>query len=378
MRRKILFVINSLAGGGAERVFATLLRGSGDRLAAHDCAVVLLDREEEAYPLPDGLRVVRLDTGGGLRRGAAELARLVARERPDTALSFLTRANVATVWAMRRARRPAIISERVNTTAHLGGGRRGLASRALVRLAYPRAERVIAVSDGVADTLVDGYGVRRARVSVIANPVDIDRIEQLAAEPVVEPVAEPPYAVAMGRLAPNKNFRLAIRAFAASGRPGRLVLMGQGPEEGALREEAGRLGLGDRLVMPGFVANPYAVLARADLMLLPSNAEGFPNALVEGMAAGVPVVATDCRSGPAEVLAARVPAGGAAPVAGRGGLLVPVDDVEAMTTAIRRLDDPATRAALATEGRRRVRDFGVGEAVRRYWSVIDGVLDGRR
>jgi len=371
--RKVLFVINSLAGGGAERVFAAVLGGSKAQLATHDCVVVLLDRDEEAYQLPEGLRVIRLNARG-LGRSVAELVRIARRERPDVALSFLTRANIATVTAMRILGRPVVISERVNTTAHLGKGRNAWASKLLVRLCYPRARRIIAVSKGVADTLVDHFGVSRARVRVLANPVDIDRIEALAAQPTPR-LVEGPYAVAMGRLVPNKNFGLALAAFAMSGRPGHLVLMGQGPEEEALRAQAGSLGLGDRLIMLGFVENPYAVLARADLMLLPSNAEGFPNALVEGMAAGVPVIATDCPSGPAEVLSVPSRPEGSVPVVGRGGLLVPVNDVVAMASAIRQMEDPALRARCAAEGRQRVRDFGVVQAVRGYWSVLSEAMD---
>jgi N-acetylgalactosamine-N,N'-diacetylbacillosaminyl-diphospho-undecaprenol 4-alpha-N-acetylgalactosaminyltransferase len=377
MRSKILFVINSLAGGGAERVFSTILHGSAAYRRDHEVTAVLLDREAEAYTLPDWLPVHRLDCRGSLARSLAGLASVVRRERPDVALSFLTRANVATAAAMSAARRPFIVSERVNTTAHLGGGLRGLASKVPVRMAYPRASAVIAVSQGVADTLVADFAVGADRIAVIANPVDLDRIGEAArAEPEFSVTG--PYVAAMGRLAPNKNLALAIRAFAESGLDGRLVVMGQGPEEGALRRLGDELGLGDRLLLPGFVANPYAILSRARFFALPSNAEGFPNALVEAMACGVPVVATDCRSGPAEVLEVGPRASGTGPIEGAGGLLVPVDNAPVMAEAFRRMTDSGLVARLAAAGLRRVASFGVERAVSRYWSVIDDVLKARR
>lgn len=212
---------------------------------------------------------------------------------------------------------------------------------------------------------------------MIANPVDLDRIGEAARAGPEFPVTGP-YVAAMGRLAPNKNFVLAIRAFAESGLDGRLIVMGQGPEEGALRRLGDELGLGDRLLLPGFVANPYAILSRARFFALPSNAEGFPNALVEAMACGVPVVATDCRSGPAEVLDIGPRASGTGPIEGAGGLLVPVDDAPVMAEAFRRMTDSGLVARLAAAGLRRVASFGVERAVSRYWSVIDDVLKARR
>jgi N-acetylgalactosamine-N,N'-diacetylbacillosaminyl-diphospho-undecaprenol 4-alpha-N-acetylgalactosaminyltransferase len=370
MRRRIAFVINSLAGGGAERVFSSILSASfpanGD-----DLSVVLLDREEQAYELPRELRRFQLDCGHSLALSIGRLARLLRRERADLTVSFLTRANVAAAIAMILRRQPFIISERVDTSAHLATGRFAWASRLLVRLTYRRAMAVIAVSDGVADTLVRDFGVDRRRIAVVFNPVDGDLIALRAAE---EPAIEihPDDCIAMGRLVPNKNFALAVEAFARANVPGRLVLLGQGPLHAELRALGDSLGLGERLVMPGFVANPYAVMARARLFILSSNAEGFPNALVEAMAVGLPVVATDCRAGPSQILATalndRVMANG------QGGVLVRPNDVDAMASAIARMSDRSICGDFSKSGRRRAADFGLHETVECYWRVIEAAL----
>ena len=181
--KRIVFAINSLAGGGAERVLTTLLGGSAPWRNRYDIHLALLDDEPRAYPVPDWVQVHQLDARHKLLPSLRQMRALVDRLAPDATLSFLTRANVANAWAMAGRGRPWLISERVNTSAHLGKGRGALASKAMVRIAYPRAAHVIAVSEGVVDDLADNFGVRRTRMSAIANPIDHDQIAALAAEP---------------------------------------------------------------------------------------------------------------------------------------------------------------------------------------------------
>lgn len=373
MRPKVLFVINSLAGGGAERVMATLLRASEKRRAKFDFSIALLDCEPAAYPLPTWLAVHQLDSRGGLGRSFRQLSALIKRERPDVTLSFLTRANIAAIAAMRLRRRPCIISERVNTKAHLATGRSARLSLGMVRALYPRATRILAVSQGVADTLANDFGVKPGTIEIIANPVDLTAIAIKAADkpPIV---IDGPYVAAMGRLVPNKNFALAIEAFARSNVEGKLIILGEGPERAALEKLAAKLDIADRVLLPGFCDNPYAVLAHSQYVILSSNAEGFPNALVEALASGVAVVATDCPSGPFEVLEAREHPRGGAWCEGRGGLLVPPNDPAAMSDALRAMENQSMRDRLRLLGAERVQDFSVARAVNRYWDQIEDVL----
>ena len=373
----ILFVINSLAGGGAERVLTTILGASAPWRDRYDVHLALLDDEPRAYAVPEWITVTQLDSRHRLGTSIAQLRRLVARLNPDIALAFLTRANVATAIAMAGRGRPWLISERVNTSAHLGSGAGAIAARAMVRFAYPRARHVIAVSDGVVDDLVQNFGVARDRVSAIANPVDHDAIAAQAAAPSSLAI-DGDYVVAAGRLVPNKNFALLVDAFAASGLPHRLVIMGEGPERASLEAQIAAKGLAERVLLPGFVANPFAVLARARLFAMPSNAEGFPNGLVEAMACGLPVVATNCASGPSEILAdlpresivdaRQVPA----------GALVPPNDIAAFASALREVASEPRRTAAADAARLRSLDYGVAQATERYWRRIDAALQPPR
>jgi N-acetylgalactosamine-N,N'-diacetylbacillosaminyl-diphospho-undecaprenol 4-alpha-N-acetylgalactosaminyltransferase len=364
---RALFVINSLAGGGAERVFTTLV----DRLSRspQDFAitVALLDNEaEEAYRLPAGVRVERLDTRGGMVRSVTRTRKLVHRLRPDVTLSFLSRANVAAILATRRSGGAAVISERVNTTAHLRTGRLGFLSRLLIRSTYPSARRIIAVSEGVARTLESDFAIEPARISVIYNPVDTARIRALAAQEPAIPVSIADY-VTMGRLVDNKNAAMAIRALAKTETEGDLIVLGEGPLREDLTALAASLGLAGRVRFPGFLDNPYAVLARAGCYLLTSNAEGFPNAMLEAMAVGLPVVATDCPSGPAEIL--QVQRHGDEPAFGHGGALVAMADDRAMARCMTELTGPR-RATYAAAAAQRAAAFSVESAVEEFRAAL--------
>lgn len=370
---RLLFVINSLAGGGAERVFSTVLAGLEQPLEEYDVHVALLDKEPSAYALPPWVRVHQLDCGGSLVRSIRQLASLASELRPRLLFSFLTRANVAAVAAAKRVGCPVIISERNDTTAQLSHGRLPSVARAIVRTAYRRAEMVIAVSSGLLDALMSEYGVDRRRITVINNPVDAARVRSAGQEaPLIE--VRPDDVVMLARLEAQKNLHLAIRAFAASGRAGRLVIMGEGSLRAELQALAGTCGLNDRLVMPGYVANPFAVLARASAFLLTSRHEGFCNSLVEAMALGVPVLASDCRFSPAEILEVeRSPQPGEV-VEGRGGLLVRVDDLEGFASGLRMLENDKLRARLGRLGAERVEAFTVPGQIAQYREAIETFL----
>ncbi|MBO9724682.1 MAG: glycosyltransferase [Novosphingobium sp.] len=364
---RALFVINSLAGGGAERVFTTLVDRLSQSAGEFAITVALLDNEaEEAYSLPAGVRIERLDTRGGLLRSVTRTRKLVRRLRPDVTLSFLSRANVAAILAMRRSGGAAVISERVNTTAHLKTGRLGVLSRLLIRSTYPLARRIIAVSEGVSRTLESDFAVEPARISVIYNPVDIARIRSLAAQEPAIPVNTVDF-VTMGRLVDNKNTAMAIRALAKAETEGDLIVLGEGPLREDLTALAASLGLADRVRFPGFLDNPYAVLARAGCYLLTSNAEGFPNAMLEAMAVGLPVVATDCPSGPAEILQVR--RSGNEPAFGHGGALIAMNDDGAMARCMAELTGPR-RVPYAAAAAERAATFSVESAVERFRAAL--------
>ncbi len=369
-RKRALFLINSLTGGGAERVMCTLLHHSLAEAEEFDITLGLLDVEPSAYAAPDWVEVRQLDCGKSLTRSVLGVRQLFADTRPDITLSFLTRSNMANVLS---ARVPSIISERANTGAHQGEGLRGALSQAGVRLIYPCATRVIAVSEGVGQELVDNFGVRADRLVTIPNPVDVEAITAHA-EKAPEVAIDGPYVLGAGRLVKSKNFDLLIRAYALSGDARKLVIIGEGPERDALLLTAAAYGVADRVVMPGFIKNPYPVMKGADLFVLSSNSEGFPNALVEAMSLGVAVIAVNCRSGPSEVLAESPRDAVSGLTLGPHGVIVAPNDPHQMADALRKMNDEGLRKSYGERAALRARAFSAAAAKDRYWAVIREVL----
>ncbi|MGH6950487.1 MAG: glycosyltransferase [Vitreimonas sp.] len=369
-RKRAVFLINSLTGGGAERVMCTLLRHSAAECEEFEVTLALLDDEPAAYAPPEWVKVRQLDSRGSLAGAVLAVRQLYAEIEPDVSLSFLIRANVANVL---NARMPCVISERSHTSTHFANGLRGVASCALVRTLYPRAARVIAVSEGVAADLRDNFGVRSERVAAIANPVDVQAIEARALQAPAVPI-DGPYIMAAGRLVKAKNFDMLIRAFAALESSRKLLIVGEGAERQALLRIAQECGVADRVLLPGFVENPYPLMRHADVFVLSSLAEGFPNALVEAMAVGTPVIATNCPSGPSEILAEAARETVTELTFAAHGVIVPLNAPERMTEALRAMEDPQRRREYAARAGARALAFTAQSAKERYWEVLRAAL----
>lgn len=372
-RKRVLFLINSLVSGGAERVMCTLLAASEQERATYDIELALLDREPPVYTPPDWVRVHQLNCRNSLPRSIIAARDLFARQRPDIVLSFLTRANIAAIAGARMLAIPCVISERVQNSAHLGDGLSAVLAKQAIRFSYPHAERIIAVSEGVANDLEDAFGVPKAKTIVVNNPIDAAAISRRAVEPA--PLAiEGPYIVSVGRLTSVKNFALLIEAFKSSAYQGKLLIIGEGPERARLEQQIRDADLAGRVMLPGYLENPFPLIKRADMFVSPSNAEGFPNALVEAMALGAPVISTNCPSGPAEILANTGRHSIKGLTEGAFGILTPTDDAPALARAIDTLLDPAVRTAWGAKARTRVADFSVERAKDSYWAVLREVM----
>lgn len=376
-RKRALFIINSLVVGGAERVMCTLLAASEKERSAFDIELALLDREPAVYTPPEWVPVHQLDCRNSMPRSVLAVRELMAQRKPDIVLSFLTRANVASVVGARMLGLPCVISERIQNSAHLGDGLSASVAKQTIRFAYPHADRVIAVSAGVAQDLEESFGVSKTKIQVIDNPVDGAAISRRADEPAAYGV-DGPFIVGVGRLTSVKNFALMIEAFRASTYAGKLVIVGDGPERANLERQIAEAGLQSRVLLPGYLENPFPLLRAADFFVSSSNAEGFPNALVEAMSLGRPVISTNCPSGPAEILAESTREQIQGLTEGAHGLLTPVNDAPALTRAINALTDPDTRATWARRAQARAGDFSVERAKDRYWAVLRDVLARRR
>jgi glycosyltransferase involved in cell wall biosynthesis len=238
-----------------------------------------------------------------------------------------------------------VVSERNHLSRAAANADRRFVKRGdLARHFYPLADACVGVSGGVADDLSDLIGMSREKIVAVKNPVVTAELASRAAEPVDHPWFEagaPPVVLAAGRLTAQKDYPTLLRAvdLVRRTRPIRLLILGSGPERESLTALADALQLDDLVEFHGFAENPYAFMARASVFVLASAWEGSPNALVEAMACGCPVVSTDCPSGPAEILDDT-----------RYGKLVPVGDSDALSRAIAELLDDPTDTALLRKG----------------------------
>ncbi|MGH6920717.1 MAG: glycosyltransferase [Geminicoccaceae bacterium] len=399
--RRIALLLPNLAAGGAEacmlrtadallrrsfRVDVVLCERTGPLLADVPAGARVIDLPPTPMPIarayalaadPAGLRAMLAPVLLAWRPAKhlphlPGLVRYLRTERPDALFAAMPIPNLLAVWARRLAGVPTrvLVSERNTLSAMLGGSRRWR-DRHLPRLlghAYRLADGIVAVSDGVADDLARQSGLRRARIATVYNPVIMPELAAMASQPVAHRwflPAAPPVVLGVGSLSARKDFPTLVRAFARlrAGRDCRLVILGQATSPKKTEEQraelmalAASLGVAADVDLPGFVANPFAYMARASVFVLSSAFEGLPGALIQAMACGCPVVSTDCPSGPAEILDR-----------GRFGAMVPVGDDHAMAAAIATtLDHPIAAATLRT----RAEMFSVERAVDRYVDLM--------
>jgi glycosyltransferase involved in cell wall biosynthesis len=399
--RRIALFLPNLAGGGAEacmlrtadallrrgfRVDIVLCERTGPLLEGVPPAARLIELSPAPMPLARALALAA--DPAGLRAMLApillawrpakhlphlpRLVRYLRAERPDALFAAMPMPNLLAVWARRLAGVPTrlLISERNMLSSMIDGSRRWR-DRYLPGLlghAYQLADGIVAVSDGVADDLARQSGLPRACIATVYNPVITPELAAMAGQPVAHRwllPAGPQVVLGVGSLSARKDFPTLVRAFARlrAERDCRLVILGQATSLKKTEEQraelmalAASLGVADSVDLPGFVANPFAYMARAAVFVLSSAFEGLPGALIQAMACGCPVVSTDCPSGPAEILDG-----------GRFGAMVPVGDDQAMAAAIvATLERPIAAATL----RARAELFNVERAVDRYLDLM--------
>lgn len=328
--KRVAIFTSNMGGGGAERAMLKLAGG----VAKHGYRVdLVLSRADGDYlpEVPDAVRVVDLDADRVLASLPA-LIRYLRRERPTVMLTSLNHVNVVGLWARRLSGvRTRLVVNEQNTLSldapHSSRRRHRLLPR-FVRRFYPWADGIVAVSQGAADDLARTASIPADRIQVVHNPIVTPELRELATAPLEHPWFEPgevPVVLAVGRLAPQKDFATLIRAFALARQkhPSRLLILGEGPERSGLEALVTDLDLGGSVDLPGRVLNPYPYMVRAGAFVLSSRWEGLPSVLIEALFCGAPVVATACPSGPMEILDG-----------GRHGLLVPVGDVGALAEGI--------------------------------------------
>ncbi|MGK7893752.1 MAG: glycosyltransferase [Xenococcus sp. (in: cyanobacteria)] len=325
----VAFYLRMLSGGGAERVFINLIQGFIARGIKVD---LVLNIAEGAYlpQVPAKARVIELKTPN-LLKGLPRLAKYLKKEKPDTLISALHFNNEIAIWAKLLAgvKTRVVVSEH-NTLSVRSKHQTDREKWAplFARFFYPWANEIVTVSHGAAADLSQVTGLPLSRIKVIYNPVITPELLEQAKEPVEHPWfadGEPPVILAVGRLHKQKDYSTLIRAFAKvrQNKPCRLMILGTGPDRQKLQSLIKELDLESDVLLSGFKANPYAYMSKASMLVLSSQWEGLPTVLIEALAIGIPVIATDCQSGPNEILDN-----------GKYGDLVPVGDSNMMAEKI--------------------------------------------
>ena len=358
---RVLLILRSLSGGGAERVAVNLVKSCDPGVV--DVRLGLLRRDGDyLHEVFDG-RIVAPGDAAAARRSLVfaptDIAAMIRRVRPQVVMSFglgvdlltwlglaLTPQSQRPRWICRQDNNPVKEMDKLPDNVMVRGVVGGLARRIRAD-----ADACVAVARDLAAGM-DG----RPPPRVIHNPTDVDHIVALSRRPVAAP--DGGFIVAAGRLVRQKGFDLLIQAFAASeqARGLKLVILGEGPLRESLLAEAARLKIADRVILPGFQANPWAWFARARLFVLSSRWEGFGNVVAEAMACGAPTLVTDCDFGPREQVEHGVT-----------GWVSPTGDARALSADMDRLlANPGLAARLGAAASIRARAFDSREIAATY------------
>lgn len=335
--------------------------------------VLVTYSEARVFPVPEGTTEYTLHIHGGgslfqkLRANLTavfRLRRVIRQEEPEIAVGMGGMTNWGLILAARlaRSKTAVIIGEHgAGALKYREDRMTSLVMRLLNWFLYPLADRIVAISDGVRQYLVREMKVAEGKIVLIHNPVDIRRIQELSREQVDDPwlhESDRRVVLWVGRMATVKGLEYLIGAFERVIKEidARLVLVGEGPLENAIRELVRQKALQEKVRFAGFQSNPYRYMARSSVFAFPSLSEGFGMVLVESMACGLPVVAANCVAGPSEVL-----------LNGKCGILVPVADEKALARAIvSLLTDTALRERLISVAIERVSEFEPAKVVASY------------
>lgn len=362
MSPDLTLFLPSLAAGGAPRIMINV--GTALDEQGYDVEFVLAKKEGEFLEDVSNIPVVGLDAR--VVRAVLPLHRYLRKKEPTVLMSTTHAANIVAIWATSLARTETKLIVREPTT--LSNQAKEFTSfknkliPPLVKYSYPYADQFIAISKGVKDELVDTVGINESKIEVIYNPIVTPDIEPKSKESVEHPWfdGDEPVILGAGRLTPQKDFPTLIRAFdeLRDERDAKLVILGEGKERQTLESLIENVERGDSIDLYGYVDNPYKYMRKADVFVLSSAWEGFGNVIVEAMACGTTVVATNCESGPAEILAD-----------GEYGYLVPVGNERVLANKLQlALDRPLKEGTV----RKRAAEFRLDQVISQYSSILFG------
>jgi N-acetylgalactosamine-N,N'-diacetylbacillosaminyl-diphospho-undecaprenol 4-alpha-N-acetylgalactosaminyltransferase len=379
---KILISIHTLESGGAERVVSLLLQYLQFDFDIH----LALFTNIITYQIPGSVKIIDLKQPLYQNKFfkffkipwlSYKIFTYCKKQKINTSISFLYRACFANallkvIWQYKGR---VIMCERIHQSAYNQSKPYfyKLFIKLLVRLAYNKADLVLANSQVIKEDLKQNYNIKRP-IQVIYNPVDIKYVEAKSKDEVpYEFDKNIFYFIHVGGFRPQKNISLLVQAFSLlKGLPCKLILIGGGILEEILKQEVINLNIRNDVFFGGWDTNPFKYISRSNCLVLSSNAEGFPNVILETLACGKAVISTDCSSGPRELLAPATDLHCKAINSyeiGEYGILTPVNDVKTLSAAMKKMyEDTALRKQFEEKAKGRAQQFDVDE-IKQYFHV---------
>jgi len=367
---RIAIFIPSLSGGGAQRVMLNLAKGLSDKNYKIDLVVVKLEGQY-INQVPKNIKLISLNSRYAIT-SLFPLIKYLKTNKPDILISAMAHVNVVAIISkiLTRKKTKLIITE--HTTLSLAKKESKKVKEKvlfnILKYIYNYADAIVAVSKYMAHDMSIILGIPEEKINVIYNPIIDNSLIEKSNQDIEEEWFNPnesPVVISIGRLAEPKDFETLIRAFkkVRDKMKVRLLILGEGPKREQLEKLIHDLNIENDVKMPGFKQNPYAYLRRAALFVLSSKREGLPTVLVEALACGIPVISTDCLSGPREILQN-----------GRLGTLVPVGDVDALAKAIElnlnNINNIRNRISLND-----LKEFTFEKSIQNYIKLIRSVLN---
>ncbi len=307
--KKLAIFIYSLSAGGAERVASVLLKNLESE---YDIDLVLIN-DDIFYDVPKSIKITYLENSSPMESGIKKLIKIpflaykyskfCKANKIDISLSLMYRPNYINILSKYFGNEAKIIiSERALPSEQHRHGMQGMINKFLIKILYSKAKYILANSKGNRKDLIDNFNINSSNIKTIYNPVDIDMIDRLKTEDVNLDNSSFNF-ITVGRLDHGKNHSLLLDAlYQMEDKKCKLFILGDGELRTFLQDKINSLNLSDRVFLLGTIDNPYKYLYNSNCFVFSSKHEGFPNVLLEALACNLPIISTDCKSGPREII----------------------------------------------------------------------------
>lgn len=367
-KKNIFFVITSLEGGGAEKFTITLLKNF-NHLYYNLFLIVFNNNGPYKESIPDYVQIIDFKKTSRYKffNIIFKLSKLIDFYKPDTIFSILEYTNLVVYCAKLFTKfkpKNIIFTVHAFLSLFIKNQKFGFLKNIIYKLILKKCNTLIVPSNGVKIDLINNYNISNNQIKIIHNAIDITEITKLSEEDLpLKYLKSKPYIIAVGRLHKEKDYPTLIKAFSiiSDSICENLLILGTGEDHNSIKQIIFDLNLENRIELVGFQINPYKFIKHASALVLSSKYESFGIVITEAMALGVPVVSTDCPSGPKEIIND-----------GAYGLLTIVSNPDDLAQKIKLLlTDQKLKENIIKNSHTRVMDFDIDSIVKQYENLID-------